>query len=207
MDKQREQFEAWAKGQYTINKDDAGEYWNGFTQDAWEAWQAALSAQPSLDEQHLLAAKGALLALGYKWNGFHWENAQPSPGGQDALDCIGRIEEAIEFRVPHDIYAAVHGALAELKAALAARQPVGEPFAYGSSVGHQPIPASVYYPDSEACRELYDIPLYSAPPAQAVDLSQFRELVTALVDRCGDDLAPDQFMLAGRLLNLINSQA
>lgn len=51
-------------------------------------------------------------------------SAQPSPGGQDALDCIGRIEEAIEFRVPHDIYAAVHGELAELKAALAARQPV-----------------------------------------------------------------------------------
>lgn len=56
-----------------------------------------------------------------------WESAlsaQPSPGGQDALDCIGRIEEAIEFRVPHDIYAAVHGELAELKAALAGRQPV-----------------------------------------------------------------------------------
>ncbi|HEL4191549.1 TPA: hypothetical protein UM521_000346 [Stenotrophomonas maltophilia] len=51
-------------------------------------------------------------------------SAQPSPGGQDALDCIGRIEEAIEFRVPHDIYAAVHGELAELKAALVARQPV-----------------------------------------------------------------------------------
>ncbi|MEX7641409.1 hypothetical protein [Stenotrophomonas maltophilia] len=57
-------------------------------------------------------------------------SAQPSPGGQDALDCIGRIEEAIEFRVPHDIYAAVHGELAELKAALAARQPVSETDAY-----------------------------------------------------------------------------
>jgi len=57
-------------------------------------------------------------------------SAQPSPGGQDALDCIGRIEEAIEFRVPHDIYAAVHGELAELKAAFAARQPVGEPAMY-----------------------------------------------------------------------------
>ncbi|WP_414498627.1 hypothetical protein [Stenotrophomonas maltophilia] len=53
-------------------------------------------------------------------------SAHPSPGGQDALDCIGRIEEAIEFRVPHDIYAAVHGELAELKAALAGRQPVGQ---------------------------------------------------------------------------------
>ncbi len=61
-------------------------------------------------------------------------SAQPSPGGQDALDCIGRIEEAIEFRVPHDIYAAVHGELAELKAALAARQPVGEPVCSGGFV-------------------------------------------------------------------------
>lgn len=54
-------------------------------------------------------------------------SAQPSPGGQDALDCIGRIEEAIEFRVPHDIYAAVHGELVELKAALTARQPSKQP--------------------------------------------------------------------------------
>jgi hypothetical protein len=44
-------------------------------------------------------------------------------------------------------------------------------------------------------------------PAQAVDLGQFRELLTTLVDRCGDDLPPDQFILAGRLLNLVHSQA
>lgn len=43
--------------------------------------------------------------------------------------------------------------------------------------------------------------------AQAVDLGQFRDLVTTLVDRCGDDLSADQFVLAGRLLNLIDSQA
>ena len=59
-----------------------------------------------------------------------------------------------------------------MEAALAALQPVGEPFAYGSSAGHQPIPASIYYPDNAACRELYDIPLYAAPPAQAVDLAE-----------------------------------
>jgi|GEM_PF-1952698 len=70
------------------------------------------------------------IEFGYKENFVsNWNrralSAQPSQGGQgDALDCIGRIEEAIELRVPHDIYAAVHGELAELKAALAARQPV-----------------------------------------------------------------------------------
>lgn len=103
------------------------------------------------------------------WNA--WDaalSAQPSPGGQDALDCIGRIEEAIEFRVPHDIYAAVHGELAELKAALAARQPVGEP------VGR--VRTRV---DGEFIAELLPgvadrvsnmAPLYLLQPAQAVDL-------------------------------------
>lgn len=47
----------------------------------------------------------------------------------------------------------------------------------------------------------------AAQPAQAGDLGQFRDLVTTLVDRCGDDLSADQFVLAGRLLNLIDSQA
>lgn len=101
---ERARFEVWCE-QHNYSRSPAQNncgitvperYGHPKVQLAWEAWQAALSAQPS-------------------------------PGGQDALDCIGRIEEAIEFRVPHDIYAAVHGELAELKAALAARQPVGEP--------------------------------------------------------------------------------
>ncbi len=104
---ERARFEAWHREKFKTswqtgaptrdmhNGVYADNYGPAEEQVRWEAWQAALSAQPS-------------------------------PGGQDALDCIGRIEEAIEFRVPHDIYAAVHGELAELKAALTARQPVGE---------------------------------------------------------------------------------
>jgi len=57
----------------------------------------------------------------------------------------------------------------------------------------------------ESCGELR-LP-DAAPPAQAVDLGQFRELVTTLVDRCGDDLPTEQFTLAGRLLNLIDGKA
>ncbi len=102
---ERARFESWATAQgldpsvrlmLTSHPPQDGGYADNWLQRLWQAWQAALSAQPS-------------------------------PGGQDALDCIGRIEEAIEFRVPYDIYAAVHGELAELKAALAARQPVEEP--------------------------------------------------------------------------------
>lgn len=107
-------------------------------------------------------------------------SAQPSPGGQDALDCIGRIEEAIEFRVPHDIYAAVHGELAELKAALAARQPVGEPVAWV----HEEDPSRVISASQKATAlrdqgasgssvRPYSVPAYlHAPAAQAVDLAQ-----------------------------------
>lgn len=89
----------------------------------FEAWASAEGLNAHIHSANGMyshpVARGAWLA---------WQrlSAQPSPGGQDALDCIGRIEEAIEFRVPHDIYAAVHGELAELKAALAARQPVDE---------------------------------------------------------------------------------
>ncbi|MDG2508667.1 hypothetical protein [Stenotrophomonas maltophilia] len=101
---ERARFESWATAQgldpsvrlmLTSHPPQDGGYADNWLQRLWQAWQAALSAQPS-------------------------------PGGQGALDCIGRIEEAIEFRVPHDIYAAVHGELAELKAALSARQPAGD---------------------------------------------------------------------------------
>lgn len=124
-------------------------------------------------------------------------SAQPSPGGQDALDCIGRIEEAIEFRVPHDIYAAVHGELAELKAALAALQPSKQPdsVALGEATefciekgDRQPVgePVGWYTEDhlTDRSATTYDrtvadrwrakgwpvSPLYAAPTAQAVDL-------------------------------------
>lgn len=115
-------------------------------------------------------------------------SAQPSPGGQDALDCIGRIEEAIEFRVPHDIYAAVHGELAELKAALAGRQPVGEPVMYqvrprnfNDGEGWRKVTKREYddrgpfpgYDETEWERRT----LYAAPPAQAVGLGELREML------------------------------
>lgn len=153
---------------------------------AWEIWQAALSAQPS-------------------------------PGGQDALHEAAR-------RVISDIDSGDYGGTISmatydaLVAALAARQPVGEPHGWlieRPDVSPFFVPAS--HPEIVECfrtelaaevgttvTEVFTTP---QPPAQAVDLEQFRELLTTLVDRCGDDISPDQFMLAGRLLNLIDSQA
>lgn len=153
-------------------------------------------------------------------------SAQPSPGGQDALDCIGRIEEAIEFRVPHDIYAAVHGELAELKAALAARQPVASNQPSGNSgelaVDTQPVGYANIHQlndprnDGVVLRRkdddgFFTEPLYRRPPAQAVDLGQFRALAAF-----GEEFAfsaekhPQSrvvYAQANRLLALIDSSA
>lgn len=188
-------------------------------------------------------------------------SAQPSPGDQDALDCIGRIEEVIEFRVPHDIYAAVHGELAELKAALAARQPVGLiPAGFVLVPEKFGIPAEVWegvefvlggpgtgegeaYLDSTAwvgdliqddgsavyglhlscdeCPEEGSVTLaeFAAPPAQAVDLGQFRAQVAELLrrefdlevadpeDHRHDEGSGEADRISGKIVALLDSQA
>ncbi|WP_158704753.1 hypothetical protein [Stenotrophomonas maltophilia] len=96
----------------------------------------------------------------------------PLPEEVDSVRCMIRGEKG--FAEPCDYYFTSKQMRDYARTALAARQPVGEPFAYGSSADLQPIPASLYYPENEACRELYGIPLYTAPPAQAVDLGQLQ---------------------------------
>ncbi|MEE9891435.1 MAG: hypothetical protein PBU96_18980 [Stenotrophomonas geniculata] len=237
---ERARFESWATAQgldpsvrlmLTSHPPQDGGYADNWLQRLWQAWQAALSAQPS-------------------------------PGGQDALDCIGRIEEAIEFRVPHDIYAAVHGELAELKAALAARQPVSETVAYQQGFRHgqdrtctvaasqpmgEPVSEAIEQlaDDVESCvsdacgylasdsgwddygiyrddaaaryRALPDrVRALAAPPAQAVDLERFRGTVrshhsmTEWMHRCGfvsAEKLEDSKKNHDHLLALIDSQA
>lgn len=104
---ERARFEAWAGENYHLQR--MGDvYRSAITTDAWRAWQAALSAQPS-------------------------------PGGQgDALRSFAC--EAVEyFRNRSDVVDGDYGSpspneemklMSEGEAALAARQPVGEPVAY-----------------------------------------------------------------------------
>lgn len=174
-------FETWAKdGGFDVSKF-KGIYNSLETRAAWGAW-------------------------------LYWQrrSAQPSPGGQGALDCIGRIEEAIEFRVPHDIYAAVHGELAELKAALAARQPVGEPVAdAGRSAAYDAIDRFLRNNmDDEAYAAYVEHleALWAAVPAQAVDLGKFRDLAEfALRNAKFHNCSVKREALARELLALIDS--
>lgn len=179
----------------------------------------------------------------------HLENAalsaQPSPGGQGGLNyermfvdaCAALAEVSRELGCDPEQGGAepILAAIAELREALAARQPVGEPATY------QVRPRR--FPAGEGWREVSkrqfddrsDFPgyseaewerraLYAAPPAQAVDLGQFRGPIAAWSKHCAhsikgyesyqDSDLPDwmverrqQVRKCGELLALIDSQA
>ncbi|HDS1129583.1 TPA: hypothetical protein QDZ99_003588 [Stenotrophomonas maltophilia] len=168
---------------------------------AWSAWQAALSSQSSPGGQ------GDALVAGWR------ERADKHELNALEADSIGDMTATVqELETKCEVLRQVAG---ELEAALAARQPVGEPFAYGSSAGHQPIPASVYYPDNAACRELYDIPLYASPQqsAQAVDLGRIINQIAEQWDGCCYDAVGETIDIgqairaAGMRLAMTDSQA
>jgi len=196
---ERARFEAWASEHNYSVAMDGEQYEFAAARLMWKAWRAAFASGAAA------AATGTVLVnMGDSEAEFIRANdeeaalsAQPSRGGQgDALDCIGRIEEAIEFRVPHDIYAAVHGELAELKAALAARQPVASNQSSGNS-GEMPVdsqPAGeaigrVFYVDRILSIEWRD----GMKPVDGAMLYGARQPVD---DQHPDDLAVDAFAAA-----------
>lgn len=141
-------------------------------------------------------------------------SAQPSPGGQgDALPPLPAMGYEVRGTGmgPHDVYYTPAAYTAEqmqdyARAALAARQPVGEPVAYLN--GDEFVCATEYATmrslghDGNGWR-----PLYAAPPAQAVDLGQFRDVVADWRDRCcraADKNTIVNMAKADRLLALID---
>ena len=139
---------------------------------AWAAWQAALSAQPSPGGQgekcDLHTSEGARR---YVADFFARELRRHDFGRYItktlAADFACALAQHLAARQPAEQPDSVAlGEATEFCIEKGVRQSVGEPVAYGSSAGHQPIPASIYYPHNAACRELYDIPLYAALPAQ-----------------------------------------
>ncbi|UXB22810.1 hypothetical protein K7567_12745 [Stenotrophomonas maltophilia] len=144
-------------------------------------------------------------------------SAQPSPGGQGGLADAAR-------RVISDVDSGDYGGTISmatydaLVAALAARQPVGEPVAW---MTHHDEPmlfptaaeAAAYCEDDEQ-----PVPLFRSP-AQAVDLGQFRAQVAELLrrefdlevadpdDHRHDDGAGEADRIAGTIAALIESKA
>ncbi|AEM50756.1 hypothetical protein [Stenotrophomonas maltophilia] len=159
----------------------------------------ALSAQPSpvhqIDAETLWWLQDAINTMAEGGNQSHVRflqslhdslAAQPSPGGQDALvDQARKLFDELGTIADDDKCVAI------LAAALAARQPVGEPVAW---MTHHDEPmlfptaaeAAAYCEDDEQ-----PVPLFRSP-AQAVDLGQFRDLA-ANFDALGDEEVGDAY--------------
>ncbi len=231
---ERARFEAWASAEglnahiHSAN----GMYSHPVARGAWLAWQH-LSAQPSPGKQAAhcpvkhcgmtyarVPADGRCHACG--------ATVQPSPGGQDALatlidqwmaradrheasaleaDSIGGMQMAVAV---HEARAAeLNAAVHSLKEALAARQPVGGPV-FRERPTHNAYRGSFSGP----CRCWADadhavgneVMRYAAPPAQAVDLEQFRPLASYVIEQAAGTRG-DMHMLACQLLALIDSRA
>lgn len=145
-------------------------------------------------------------------------SAQPSPGGQDALVTDAMVyaaEEAYANSKPDNLHESFCAAIA---AALAARQPVGEPVCnvegtwlwsklmdWCKRMGAAPSNHDELFAIANEANALY-----TAPPAQAVDLGQLPRAVELLsnVSRTLVDWAADEQREAiGIVKALIDSQA
>jgi hypothetical protein len=149
----RKKFEAFARTKgWNLCRNTNDEYAFAVAAGAWAAWQAALSAQPS-------------------------------PGGQgDALDEVACDLPALFGRASlegHEVGQRLAKEVqAKMRAALAARQPVGEPVAR-SIIEEFVQCADVGRPPGKLLAQARDY--LAAPPAPAVDLERFRPAVmTAL---------------------------
>ncbi|MGY6086068.1 hypothetical protein ACWWU7_08150 [Stenotrophomonas sp. SM006] len=226
---ERARFEAWAKVQgYNLEWRHEG-YVQRSSQIAYHAWQAALSAQPSPDRSFDLEAMLAACVPGgdiadpqvIADNIRHWFAAQPSPGGQDApsIDYEDLLDQAKDLiHCGCSVNGAFEWLLEQLTDGepLAARQPVGQEPAFfvnrwemehGTAAGLVAMRAGKHL----GIRDFFTVPLYAAPPAQAVDLGQFRALAAF-----GEEFAfssekqPQSRVIyaqARRLLALLDSQA
>jgi hypothetical protein len=122
-------------------------------------------------------------------------SAQPSPGGQDAQRIVVRVSGVGQCTLTVN-----DGAIeipAETIAALAARQPVGEPVAW---VRPEQLEAHAdplrgegghYLPTRKTAAGKFTQPLYAAPPAQAVDLGAMRALLQRRIAQWRSHLPAD----------------
>lgn len=149
-------------------------------------------------------------------------SAQPSPGGQGALKALDDLAAFCS-----DDTETVERHVAVIRAALAARQPVGEPVAYWLAVDKDDIVEFGMSADDgnegQAARQevndfingaLHDggvphrlVGVYTAPPAQAVDLGRFRKLARWVANCAGHGINDSQRRMGEELLALIDSQA
>lgn len=207
---ERARFEAWAGKFWSLEKGwwvGQTRYHSDYAQRTWEAWQAALSAQPSPGET--LPPEMRLGSPDY----LDYLDTEPSPGGQDGpercAECRHTTFEVhpdghicvhckliVAARQPVGISAdwvlgylttdapeesreAIRNAFAEYADLSGARQPVGEPFGYCADFdpGAHEFSHTFYYLAPGEKVPEGCTPFFTKQPAQAVDLGEFREAV------------------------------
>lgn len=184
---ERERFEACAhaqsyRGGNILTDRDADHpelYADPLAQLAWKIWQAALSAQPSPGGQgdaDTVALEIARQFMPIDAAG-EWNEGQKRAALQAAI--ARAINAALAARQPVRIYGCCSQPEGELHTAecpnmrhLAAHQPVGEPVAYKfEDRTADACWTDQYWHKLPPWEHRNPIPLYAAPPAQAVDLT------------------------------------
>lgn len=103
MDKQREEFEAWAsdngKWPDAVERTKAGAYLLAHIQNQWNAWQAAQAAQPAQPEgwqlvpveptvEMLLAYDPSHSRAGFEWGAKQWRRMLSAAPSHSRMDRI-----------------------------------------------------------------------------------------------------------------------
>lgn len=185
----RLEFQAWARWFVApVERDEAGDYVSDFTRGLWCAWQAALAArQPVCGTCDEAIQPDAMTGTKCACSRVPLASIQPSGNsGELAVDTqpVGPEEvwvtivdgEAVDASntkcsmtgLP-DGYEVVRF----VRAAVAARQPVGEPVAYRSRYIERDGRRGIWMYHHEKPEYASDVELqtlYAAPPTQAVDL-------------------------------------
>lgn len=215
---ERARFEDWARDFYHLQC--MGDtYRSAITTNAWQAWQAALSAQPSPGGQDALQLANEWRHV-FNGNGHDMAGANKNTMRRfieaiDALaarqpvgehmrsDLSGYAVTASQVRRGYDVECDRCGKFCDEGPGPC--QPVGEPVAW--LIDWPGEPDLGHYFAEEPVQGGRSRPLYAAP-AQAVDLGQFRDVVADWRERCCRAADKDTILnmaKADRLMALIDS--
>ena len=233
---ERARFEKWMTDVAKIIVGSSDPYPAGLERDYWRVWQAALSAQPSPGGQGdgLAMAAGKLLGVVHEL----CLNDDPHPP-KSLAEAAETLQSVLAGRSPlgscnccggtgyvddGEINCYPDGTPYECGPvkcvkdcpSCTARQPVGEPVVYGVPDGNGGVKFGKGWAFTKQAEQSLGatMPLYAAPPAQAVDLGQFRPAVELMEWQERGHANPDfprgdakKHAEALRLLALIDSQA
>lgn len=218
---ERERFEAWASDCYHIQR--MGDlYRSALTTNAWQAWQAALSAQPSPAGQgdallREVSAQlesldcGACIGSDAPMEDLHGRIAAHLAARQPVGEPVDDYESAFQEAEPPPLvvnaagFRALESFLTVAEEFRRSTEPYIEAINEGGSAGDDEISEVFDRHLSYAKTAVSRSTVYAAPTAQAVDLVELREAIRKAWQKSAASGNID--LEFGKLLALIDSQA